>query len=313
MGKRELSEEFMSALMEGILKPILLLVKADNTLDLQIRNDYINIYYRGGSLVKIERKKERFRAWFDKEGYMRYTAPEQMGPGSDFPLSLETSNDVMKWIEAVPFLKHAMDMFFTVNPHEEREIQQLIVRENNYGRQAKSTDYFICDIEYAQPGGNFRFDMIAVRWPSTASAKNKAHEIGLAFIEVKNGDGAMIGKAGISKHIYDLNGFLETDEALADIKEEMKKLFEQKRGLGLIDYSKDFENFGTTKPEYIFILSNHDPEKSHLHKTLDDLPVCGQADLRFAVSNFMGFGLYDQGIYSLEDFKKTLITRVLCK
>jgi hypothetical protein len=37
----------------GILKPILKRVQADNTLDLEIWEGYINIYYRGGNILWI--------------------------------------------------------------------------------------------------------------------------------------------------------------------------------------------------------------------------------------------------------------------
>ncbi len=44
-------------------------------------------------------------------------------------------------------------------------MQQLILHDNNRGSIARSTDYYICDLEYANPHG--RFDLVAVRWAST--------------------------------------------------------------------------------------------------------------------------------------------------
>jgi len=43
---RKLSERFINDLLNGDLKELLDYIKRDNTLDLQIRNNYINIYYR---------------------------------------------------------------------------------------------------------------------------------------------------------------------------------------------------------------------------------------------------------------------------
>ena len=54
--KRGLSETFMKDLSQGHLKPILDLAIRDHTLCLQIRNDYINIYYRGGNILKLKKK-----------------------------------------------------------------------------------------------------------------------------------------------------------------------------------------------------------------------------------------------------------------
>jgi len=53
---RGLSTEFMLALKDGFLNSILEVVKRDDTLCLKIKNEYINIYYRGGSILKLENK-----------------------------------------------------------------------------------------------------------------------------------------------------------------------------------------------------------------------------------------------------------------
>lgn len=53
---RALSTTFMNDLKSnGILHPLLERVKQDHTLMLSIRKDYINIYYRGGSILKVKR------------------------------------------------------------------------------------------------------------------------------------------------------------------------------------------------------------------------------------------------------------------
>ncbi|MCE5200765.1 MAG: hypothetical protein ABFD54_12980 [Armatimonadota bacterium] len=53
---RELSQSFRADLMNGLLTPVLHLVRADHTLSLNIRNEYMNICYRGGNLAKISRE-----------------------------------------------------------------------------------------------------------------------------------------------------------------------------------------------------------------------------------------------------------------
>ena len=49
---RGLAKEFLVALLTGALKPILDAAKAHG-LDLQVREDYINLYDRGLSLLKL--------------------------------------------------------------------------------------------------------------------------------------------------------------------------------------------------------------------------------------------------------------------
>ena len=50
----------------------------------------------------------------------------------------------------------------------------------------------------------------------------------LSFIEVKYGDGALSGKAGMEKHIEDFKKYKQS-RGLTAIKNEMKSIFAQKR------------------------------------------------------------------------------------
>jgi hypothetical protein len=50
---RGLSNKFINDLKIGILNPFLIAVMDDDKLNLEIRNNYINIYYRGGNLLRI--------------------------------------------------------------------------------------------------------------------------------------------------------------------------------------------------------------------------------------------------------------------
>ena len=61
MRKRQLSQTFMDDLLNGCLNPLLKEVQEDDTLCLELRGNFdepnqkdeaINIYYRGGSLLK---------------------------------------------------------------------------------------------------------------------------------------------------------------------------------------------------------------------------------------------------------------------
>jgi hypothetical protein len=55
MADRGLSRVFLDDLQIGCLAPLLERVKRDDTLHLAIRNEYINLFYRGGSLLKVSR------------------------------------------------------------------------------------------------------------------------------------------------------------------------------------------------------------------------------------------------------------------
>lgn len=293
---RVLLRTFMDRLKSGFLQPVLNLVKRDPTLCLEIRENCINIYYRGGNILRIEQQGDSFNASFDRN----YLVECSTSVPKRLPVLLASSEDVEKWIDVMPFLKHEMDLWFGRHPRNEREFQQLMLRENNFGNSAKSTDYFICDIEYANPNG--RFDLIAVHWPSSAAERKDNTGLGLAFIEMKYLDNTLTGNAGLRKHIEDMNSFLGEQSNLSSIRLEMRTVFNQKLELGVIDNQKPIESFSDDRPEYILALVNHDPASSILKAELKTLPPCPNAKLRFAASNFMGYGLYDQNIFALDAF-----------
>ncbi len=309
--KRGLSPEFAKQLEDkgGLLNKFLEVVKKDSTLCLEIRNNAINVYYRGGSLFKIEDKKNGFEyaISFNKKYFMGNSH-------SDLPQIIKAENDVAsEWIRKVPDLKNAMDLFFGKHPKNEREFQQLILRENNQGALGRSTDYFICDIEYDNREGA-RFDLIAVKWPSTPKDRKNAKYLRLAFIEKKYLDGALrsastpakMERPGISKHLRDMREYLKPS-TVENLKKEMKEVVNLKKKLGLINIPDEIESFSNEKPEFILLLANHDPASKILieelrkidEKKLSDMPF----DLKFAVSNFMGYGLFNECIYTLSEFK----------
>ena len=292
---RGLTDHFIDQLKSGLLLPMLGLAQLDCTLCLEIRGNYINIYYRGGNIIRIEGKQEVFQASFDRK-YLDNDSTKV----PDLPGVLNNPEAVKAWIDTIPFLKHEMDIWFGLHPKNEREFQQLMIRENNCGNSAKGTDYFICDVEYANDTG--RFDLIAVQWPSSSVHRKNNSNLRLAFIEMKCLDNALTGTSGLCKHVKDINTFLSKTENLENIKEEMKVIFNQKLDLGLINNQKSIESFSDDKPEFILALINHDPESSILRNELERLPDCSYAEITIATSNFMGYGLYSQGIYGLEEF-----------
>ncbi len=301
---RSLNPEFIVALKDGILNPFLERVKKDKTLCLEIRENYLNIYYRGCSISKIEQNKDTntYTYSFDEKYFKKGTIRL---PNKNI-LEIEAAK---AWVNCVPILKNIIDM----SPKGgEREFQQLVVRENNDGDIGNSSDYFICDIEYALGKARGRFDLIAVKWRSKGEERKKNKNIGLAFIEMKYGDGAIGGEAGIKKHIRDFTQFLtENSDKILD---EMKNIYNTKIELGLMSGGKKkIESIQRidklNKPEIILLLANHDPEKSGLKKILKELKdskeyeeFCEVAELKFSVSSFMGYGLYEEGLYDLDTF-----------
>lgn len=303
---RGLSPTFMLALQNDLqlgINRFLQAVKKDHTLCLEIRENYITIYYRGGQLIQIKEKNERFSASFDR----RYIQdPDQTAVPSIVKNdhAFKCFDEVTTWIKAIPFLKQEMDWHFGSRPKNEREFQQLMERENNFGETANGTDYFICDIEYANKNG--RFDLIAAHWPSTSTHRKDNKNVGLAFIELKYMNKAMARSSGIQSHIRDMQEyFTQNQDHFAAIKEEMRTVFNQKVELGLIDNPKPIESFDQETPDFIFAFANHDPASAILIREIQAVAAIADTlpfKIKFAVSNFMGYGLYEQNVYGLEEF-----------
>lgn len=315
---RELSPKMLTDLQTGILHPFLDSVKSNNTLDFQIRNKNFNIYYRGGSLIRVSELKGNYYLKFETKYLANPILPAYLpiSSTSDYKnVLISTQKDAQDWVTSFPYLKDQMDLWFGKHPKNEREFQQVVARENNYSRISKSTDYFILDIEYAKSTDigttrtSARFDLVACKWLSSGSARKKTTNLGLSFIEMKFGDGAFSGKAGLIDHIKDILSFLKESSFLPSIKNEMTDVFNQKLDLGLINNQKKISSFGDNKPEYIFLLANHDPDSSRLINELNKLnasPLLDEfskyADLKFSTANFHGYGLFQEGIYNLQEF-----------
>lgn len=288
--RRGLSPELISALLSGELSPILERVRADRTLCLEIREDYLNVYYRGGSLLKLLKTGPSiYRFDFNRN----YFAPSDVN-------ALPTITDPATWVRAVPTLKEAMDLRFGRLAKDEREIQQHLLRDNNFSGVSTSTDYFICDIEY-NSSEHGQFDAVGVHWPSSGEERKCANNRRLVIAEVKQGDGALEGSSGLHAHIQKINKCLSSPKNVEAIKQEMITVFNQKRMLGLVDCRKDLVSFSDERPLLVLVLVNHDPAKTALRRLLQTLPDSPHAELRIALSSFMGYGLYDQGIISIDD------------
>jgi hypothetical protein len=310
--RRELSPKFMSDLLnpEGVLHPILSSVKTDQTLMLTIRDGFINIYYRGGNILEVTEKKGggKYGGFFDKS----YNKTGREMPTT--PATINNQDDAKEWVVALPVLKSIMNESLSANSKDEREFQQLVARENNFSSISNETDYFISDIEVSESTLKARFDMIAIKWLTTKH-KN-GNNCRIAFIEMKYSYCALGGKAGMLKHLKDIDSLISDNESFAKIKVVIEKQFNQLDQLGLLKFNKGQKYTKVSidpneKPEVIFILANHNPRAKRLKKILSSPEITAynessHFDLRFFVANFAGYGLYAKCMLNLSEFSKLL-------
>lgn len=292
---RKISEQFKKELLVGSLHDLLTYVKEDDTLDLELRGNEITVYYRGGALLSIEEKENEFE-WKPLDA--EYKKCKALMP----KVRVE---DIENYI---PQAKHIIDKYIVCGPKNhlgEKEIQQLVVKENNYSPNSKDTDYFIIDFEY-QYGKNSRFDLVALRWDAT-SAKRKTNRVSMAIIEVKQGIESVKTTSpkspGLKKHQEDFHNFIEDTFRKKEFMDDMLVVFKQKCELGLIKANSKIENLKEDSElvlvgdlDFICLLANYKIASDNLKIELEKMEDC-----KFFTSSFIGYGLYSNSIIDKKD------------
>ena len=308
---RGLSQLFVDDLQNGCLNCFLRAVKADDTLCMEIREDYVNIYYRGGSLYRIRNMgNHTYSIDFDMN-YLRHDY--SLLSHFDTALFHQLQNNqgpYEEYVRLIPAIKTEMDLWFGEHPKYEREYQQLVLRENSYSEGvAKDSDYFILDIEYTDANSKGRFDMLAVKWLSTSSQRRNAQNASLALIEMKYADGAHGGSSGIAKHFKDIESFLSSPERIEALINEAENIFNQKLELGLIKGIKPQSihfNHSTDSLEFIILAANHKPASTVFHRELRSAyqmtNLSALAEIKIATASNMGYGLYADHMVDLEKY-----------
>lgn len=327
--QRGITPEFEAQLCEGILFPLLQRIRHDDTLSLEVRNGYVDIYYRGGRLLELReqgKSASSFGTAFD-EAYIK--------PIKDCPLQLpepprrtiRTREDATAWVDAIAAYKQAMDIRFSKHTKIEREYQQAVVRDNNRHTSGDQSDYFVVDVEYAQSRSacedqvaDYRFDMVGFRWPVKGGSR-ASNVVTPVIMEMKAGDGVLAshldsktGKKmpGLIKHVEDIEQFLTprkgemVSEPYAYMCEELKESYALKLRLGLqcipkrMSRHKTIEIDATRPPEVLFVLANHQPSSSVLRRELQDLPARKRADYYVASVTYAGYALFADNLKTID-------------
>lgn len=323
---RCLDAEFMEDLGKGFLAPILERIKQDHTLMLAIRGGYINIYYRGGNLLKLTKAKSgrRYEPFFDANYIISKNAGLQAWL-KDNAGALVSEADSTRWVTKFGELKQEMDIFLTKKKKDEREFQQLIVRENNFSRLANETEYFFTDIEYTSPradagdldasplaGRGFRFDMLGVEWLASERKHAKAGQCRPVIVEVKYGDNALGGSAGLTKHLQDIRAFLDNSrKELVDTLNDQLTQLQKLELLGIRENDMQLRATLEKRPLVIFVIANSNPRGKKLKKEVDELAgILGTGDpgfdVAFFVANFAGYAMHSCNMEDIATFTRRL-------
>lgn len=262
LGRGIHNEKFLNALKFGKLKPMMDVINNDNQLDVQIRNNYLNIYYAGGNIAKVNSENS---VQFDRKYFYtdmknlptKYIADDKLDElttqRNDLIYKFKEGNFEEYFFEA----KQVMDKWFAEKPNPERKEQHQLSIQNRFGK----SDYTIIDIEYQVstkskfccsfvPNGKSkpktpRFDIIAV------SKTGK-----LCIIELKKGSRALRGASGLKEHYKCYKYSIGKNHK--PFMNEMRNLLVQKQDLKLINNQVKITS---SEPQFMFAYSFDESDK----------------------------------------------------
>lgn len=276
----KLSETFLNCLKSDFLSEITEFVKRDHDLNLEIRDSYINIYYKGNSLLKL----------VEAGSLLRYKAEIHKKFLEGVKISLDfTEITVPQFVKNIPLIKE------NIIKHGKRslelEYEQMIIRTNNFERR-NNTEYFIVDRQYAVKEG--RFDLSGIYWKMDGRRRNQ--EVPVCLMEIK---------FSLNTDIKDVHKQLARyyepiKNNAAGIAEEMETVFRQKLILNLYDqtsqrinamktltFSRNIEAF-----QFILVLVDYNQNSSLL-----DLESIGKLPFAKQIKIFhTGFGMWHHNV-----------------
>ena len=282
---RKLSDKFFECLKFGFLSGLTEIVKSDPHLNLEIRDSYINIYFKGNSLLKLtQTKAPNYKAEIHKKFL----------EGLAFPLDF-SENNIGQFISSVPLLKENIIKYGKRSL--EVEYEQMIIRANNF-ESHNNSEYFIVDRQYTTKEG--RFDLTGIFWDRKKRRSNQ--EVPVCLMEIKFALNSDI------KEVHDqLACYYESIKSHAvEIASEMQVVFRQKIELGLyhqptdrlnalktLTFSKNIDQF-----QFILIFVDYNQNSKLLdYHNLSTLPFANQIKIFKS-----GFAMWQQNVKSLSEY-----------
>ncbi len=239
-GKKE-NPLYTSLKDDNALGQLVALVKNNDNLTLEIRDNYLNIYYEGGSIAKITSSKSVDL----NKNYFRVCKNKRDEDWDKIDTEVKKAKSLLKagkFQEYIDLVKTAMFNYWNNvlegKGVDEKKSQHQICLCNSYGY----SDYTQLDVEYeVSKKSTFkysglrrtskeelpspRFDIIAIR--------NCDHR--LCIIELKKGTGALADKSGVQEHAESYHNTVGLNEKTQkDFLNEMQNIVVIKQSLGLL-------------------------------------------------------------------------------
>lgn len=254
---RKLSPAQETALSAGVLRPLLDYVHEHPDVRFDIRPGKANLYFDGGSLLRLEgAAATRFRGVFDL-GYV--------GESGLIKYDMTTADGVKKVVDDFETRREQMyEHRHAGNGRDERRYSQHIARANDARSAEYDGDFAIYDIEYSYARRCFDFLLFDRR---------ELPEPRLIFGELKCRPGALNGSAGLREHGIDFGEYLVAESGRhVDISRlELADMIRQKQRLELVDPLMPFAGFSSAPPLFMLIFADYDVRKRQLETPLERL------------------------------------------
>ncbi|MDZ4197734.1 MAG: hypothetical protein U1E27_00450 [Kiritimatiellia bacterium] len=251
----------------GVLHAVLDEVIRDTALRLDIRARQLNVYYRGGSLLRLQGARSPWKADFDKQYFV--------GDGGAMPFcprTIVTSDDASAWVRAFPLLRAGMDKWWSSgNRRQERDDCQKLAAGHSALKGSHDVDFLVLDIEYQW--AQRRFDLMAARRRITSEDPVGWVEPDLVFVEAKSAIGPCSGRSGLGTHARDFRDIVCARDGLAmeKIRREYEGLIAQKTRMGLFDPNLGFQRFSSAKTDLLLVLIGIDKADRRLRAPLEEV------------------------------------------
>ena len=198
-----------------MLAPLREAILRDRDLLLEIREGYVNVYYKGNSLLKLARQGTHYSVRVGESFFV---------PAIAGLTRLNSHADAETFVDAMPAIKERILASHRLG--NEIEYEQILIRANN-SEARNNTEYFVVDRQVVLPGGQGRMDLTAIHWPKEGRRRHQV--VPLVLLEVKFGLNSDI------PYLHEqLARYYESfPDSMEDLAEEAQRLLRQKIELGL--------------------------------------------------------------------------------
>lgn len=292
---RQLDRKFMDALTQGFLRPILSTVKKDKDLDLQIRNNYINIYYKGNSILKLTELDE------ETNQYKADIHAKFLDGIGDIENQVVNDTWVKRYLEYLPKFKD--NILSNGKKSMEIEYEQLIIRANNLEERVNS-EYFIIDRQYVgEKESSDRFDLTGIYW--SGKNRKRGQKVPLVCMEVKYSLNKDIQEIDEQLNRY----YVHLEKRIKTIADESTIVLKQKLELGIIVPDKERRETLSTlsisdsinEVQFVVILVDYNPNSILFERAIEKLK---KLPYKSQIKIFKGgFAMWEEELRDLDKYE----------